>query len=252
MKKILFSLRVLKSRFLTVRKEVSFVALVALFSILLIELLLKKRPAPIELVYDLGQLYLKLCYSIFAAYLFYVINIHIPKEIRKVKTYRLVNNHVLSIEGLYELLLLTMFKPVNQTIDKDQLEKMNRFDFQKVCREIDPRSKIGSTNMFANGVFNTHYELIHYVMSKINSNLNELFIFHDLLDADLLRRLTTIKDMVNKYYLFDFQTFANTDMTALSHDLHELYAECQKMVDVFFKKYRHRYDFEYHPMATQK
>lgn len=251
MKKVIFALKVLRSRFLTVRKEVSLIALIAMISILLIELDLKKRPAPFEVVYDLGQLYLKLCYSIFAAYLFYVINIHVPKEIRKVKTYRLINNHVLSIERLYELLLLTMFEPVDKTINKERLEKMNRFDFQKVCRKIDPRSKVGSTNMFANGVFNTHYELIHYVMAKINSNLNELFMFHDLLDADLLRRLTTIKDMVNKYYLFDFHTFGNSDMTALSHDFHELYEECQKMIAVFFKKYRHRYDFEYHPMARK-
>lgn len=248
----IFFFKVLKSRIFTVRKEVSWVALVALISILITELLLKKYPARSEAIYDLGQVYLKVCYSIFAAYLFYFINIHIPKEIRKVKTYRLINNHVLSIEGMYESLLITIFMPVDATISKEKLEGMNRFDFQKLCKKINPQSAVSSKNMFANGQFKTHYELIHYVMSKIKVNLNELFVLNDLIDTELLRRLTIINDITHKQYIFDFHNFDNSDLTALSHDFSELYVECQKMVDAFFNKYRKRYDFEYHYMATKK
>src|SRR5258706_2169140 len=59
---------------------------VASLSVLLIELIGKNFAAINHTFYVLGDIWLKLCYSMCAAIIFYFINQHLPKQQRKLKS----------------------------------------------------------------------------------------------------------------------------------------------------------------------
>lgn len=243
--KLKFQLRVLKSRILSVRIEVTCFAWTALASILLIEVCLKHVPAPSQTFYDFGQVYLKLCYSLFSAYLFFLINMHIPKEIRKVKTYRLVNNHVGWIRQTWHAYIHAIFDNQDESIKVKGLDGLTKKDYVRLCKTIDPTQPVLASIGLGNRIFGDHYEPLEYVTKKINKYISELLLINDLLEADLMMCLTNINDKVTQLSFFVGQK-PKQDLSFLSHVLYDVTAEMEDMLDVIFKKYRPKYDFEYH------
>jgi hypothetical protein len=94
MKAIKFKLRVIKSRFNSIKKEVLFLAIIAISSVLLLDVFLKSFPALNLFMYNIGQVYTKLCYSYFSAFIFYLLVVHFPRERRRVKSFRFLSNNI--------------------------------------------------------------------------------------------------------------------------------------------------------------
>jgi hypothetical protein len=95
MKKDFYTLDIFKSRISGLRKEVRILLYFSILSILSIELVFNKFDSFYQLQYDLGVIYLKICYSYFSAFLFYYLVVYAPRERRRVKSFRYINNKIL-------------------------------------------------------------------------------------------------------------------------------------------------------------
>lgn len=81
-------LKITNLRFVGLRKEIKFLLIVSLISIINIEFVLNKIQALYDFQYNFGVIFLKLCYSYFSAFIFYYLVVYAPRERRRVKSFR--------------------------------------------------------------------------------------------------------------------------------------------------------------------
>lgn len=235
--------KIAKSRFLGLRRELKVFLILSIISILSIEFIFNKFQPRYQFQYDFGVVYLKLCYSFFSAFVFYYLVVYAPRERRRVKSFRYLNNKLLKIDDLVNDILLSVFREVNPKqntiIDEIKLEEI-----KIICKQINPKSPI-TINLKENAIFKNHYDFINFKTNKIKLLISELIILNELIDEDLFRGLTNINDVITHSLTFDINIFANTDSEFLSHSLYDLHFESKEMTRNFLKNYRHKYDFQY-------
>ena len=159
MKEFKFQLKVAKSRILSVRKEVRSLAI---SSILLIELLFNHFQAYNKSFYELGVIYLKICYSYFSAFIFYLLVVHFPRERRRVKSFRFLSNNVTEISQESRQLFGALFK---KTVEEVLILTNEEIELQ--CKIIDPNSPIKVFDIFLyNFEFPNYFEYLYYKIQK--------------------------------------------------------------------------------------
>ena len=70
-------------RFIGLRREIKFLLILSIISIISIEFILNKIKPFYNFQHDFGVVYLKLCYSYFSAFLFYYLVVYSPREREK-------------------------------------------------------------------------------------------------------------------------------------------------------------------------
>lgn len=241
--------KIVKSRFIGLRKEIRFLLFLSFVSILLIEFGLKKIQPRFQFQADFGVIYLNLCYSYFSAFIFYYLIIFMPMERRRINTLRYVNNKLLTIGNLISGILETLFNEVNPTLAAPS--KFTQKDIDNICHQINPKSPI-SLHFSENATFSDHYAYINFKTSKIKLLSSELIILNDLLDEELIRGLTNINDAITSFLTFDNNIPSNNDMQYLSVSLHNLYFESNEMLSHFSNNYNRRYNLQYHKNERER
>lgn len=169
--------------FLSARKTLKLFFFISLSSVLLIEFFLKNISAPLILI-TLGGIYLKLCYSMITSLLFLFINIQIPKEQKKLKSFVFVNNR---ITILYRHLgfLVTLLKLQN-------VQSPSRDDFKNASSNINPNSKVET---FIGTTYETWQDFITFLGDETNRTLHDLLPLNENIDTDILESLFAIENL---------------------------------------------------------
>lgn len=236
--------KIINLRFIGLRIEIKVLLFLSGISILIIEFVLNKIQPLYDFQYDFGVIYLKLCYSYFSAFIFYYLIVYAPRERKRVKSLRYLNNKLFAIDTIVKNILLSIFREI-----EPQLTNLNadikREDIRLICKQINPKLPIKLDHLeFAD--FINHYEFLNFQTKKIKILISELIVLNDILDENVFRSLTNINDVITNFLTFDINIFANQDMEFLSYSLYELNFESKEMIDHFKKNYDHRYDYEYH------
>jgi hypothetical protein len=189
-----FKLKIFWSRLYSVKKEIGITATSAFISILLIELCLNKIPPYNIWIYDLGQVYLRLSYSFFSAFIFYFLGVHLPKERRKAKAFIILNNKTKFIRLHINSLLVSMFTQ----FDKDvRTKRLSNVEIQNLCKKINPRNSFTTTSG-AIVTFDNYYLFINFMNKKIKTLISDVISLGDVVDNDLLQNLSYIDDILTK------------------------------------------------------
>ncbi len=257
MKYLAYKIKILKLRLTKLRIEILLFGIISIVSIFLIELLLKKIPALNETSYDLGQVYLKLCYSYFSSFIFYLLVVHFPKERRKAKLHRILHNKILYIRRETTILLNTLFKLPNNNIDA---ENITNDQIKKICDLINPHLPI-PVNINGTTVvsFPNLYAFMNLRTKNIKALINDIFLLNDVVDNDLMQGLTNIQDNLSSFFTFDITNIdnglvlflsdinihGNTNLQVLSHNICDLNFETKQLVKNLIKEDWDDYSFEY-------
>ena len=114
-------------------KDIKIWFYVAVLTVLFIELIGKRFSALNHTFYILGDIWLKLCYSLCAAIIFYVINQHLPRQKRKLKSITFLSSKLVGINMELILLAHTMSKDF---IEQD-LSKLTKQWVEEKCSKIN-------------------------------------------------------------------------------------------------------------------
>lgn len=231
--------KIVLSRIETLHKSILIPAFVFIISIFFIELKLKYIPAYNEIQYNLWQIYLKICYSFTAATLFYFIVVHLPREKRKLKSVRYINNKSANIAHEISSLLITIGDRSGIAL---YTVKPNLQEYEKACGLINPQNKLWTINE-PNVLFNNWFEYINFKGENIRKLISELFVLNDILDPEYFQLLTFIDDEVSTYMIF--KSFPdNTDLGTWSRALFSIAGLSHEMTTIIREKLK-RYEFEY-------
>lgn len=222
---------ILWQRVKSLYKPIRNVFMIATLSILSIELIGKKYNAINHSFYVLGDIYLKLCYSITAAIIFYFINQHLPREKRKLKSLLFLNNKIHNIHFEFKYLLLS----VSEKLEEIRFSEISRDEFKIYFEIINPNHVINAKH---DGHFKDWYDYINYKSLKIKAATNDLLPLNDIIDSEVMQYIYAIDNIVSGITMnLGKKRFGNTDLTLWSHDLFHLGVELEELIRVFSKKY---------------
>ena len=245
MKEIKYHFQLLKYRIKGLRPELKLFLLLSIISILVIELFLNKIPAVYQIQYDLGRIYIRLCYAYFSAFIFYYLIVYNPKERKRVKAFRLINNTVHLIIQQKDGILLNIIRvsePNTKLID----ENITLLQLKKYCEIINPNEPI-TFHRKQNIIHPTFYEFLSYRIGKLKSYIDELIAINELIDDDLFQNITNINNILSDSLIIDkVDQIYMTDLEFLSHGFYNLHFEVNELKSIFFKNYKPRYNFQYH------
>lgn len=230
------------SRFTSLRRDILFPAIAAIISVLLIELYLNTIPARNDLLYNLGQIYLKFCYSFSAAVLFYYVVVHLPLERKKAKLYRYIRNKVVSIDTEVNFLFNKISDTSNLSIDK---RSSSESDYNNACARINPQYELQT---FEYNRLSNWFDYISLKCNRIKELTFELIAVGDAINPDLLQALTYLDDRVSSIRFSSVGKPANLDLTFLSNSIYEMVQNANRVLDASnhnYEKYLPEHRLEY-------
>jgi hypothetical protein len=174
--------------FLSVRKEVKLAFYIAITSLFLIEIWLIKIPAPFELLSSLGSIYLKACYAIFGATIFYFINVQIPKEQKKLKSFIFVYNRVANLNRNLDFITDRL------NLRKADGLKLTEQQFNDAVILVNPNTQIQT---FYDRDFANWIELLKHLHNETQNTLKDLLLIQDVVDSSILEPLFYIENTFN-------------------------------------------------------
>jgi hypothetical protein len=219
-------------RLISINQTIKFCFILACISILLIELVLKNYPSINDTLYKTGDIYLKICYSIAAATIFYFINQHLPREDRKSKAYLFINNRLASIDHELQDMLHALKVETGSNTRKVTLDAI--FDACKKINPMDPHYGHYETSV----PFNNWYEYFTYKTIKIKNNIHDLLLINEALDVDLMGRLLILDDLVYSTLYFDKKRWGNKDLSTWGTRIYEIIKQNDKAYEILLKKYK--------------
>lgn len=232
-------------RLMAVRKPLRYIGLTAILSVLIVELVLSDIPAPSHFLYKLGQVYLKLCYSYVSAFIFYLLAVHWPKETRRVRTFRLLNNTVIRIsERLSNDLLSGLY---GRRLTPEERENLTLADLERVCSAITPHSA-GPAPIFAMDLpyCQNYGQFVQLMRARFKSEINDLLPLSENIDAKVLESLANILAVLTDFLRPSTYAMHNPDLGPAGHGLYELNNEMVKLRKRFetsHKKYAPEYQY---------
>ncbi|WP_395046073.1 hypothetical protein [Flavobacterium sp.] len=214
-------------KLMSVRNEIKFAFLISFSSIFLIELVLKEYQSPNYTIYTIGEMYLKICYSIVATFFFFLINQHLPKENRNVKSNSYIRNKLVSASN--ELTWLC------ETLNiKEKLPEITKDIVQAACEKINPVLPVTEIKI---NQFNNWREYLKYKTDKVKALLNEVLILNSNIETDLLEQVLNMLDALDRFYFLDNKLVSyGENLTFYSYEIAYLIKENNKTLLLLNKK----------------
>ena len=175
----------------SVRREIKFAFSISVFSILLIEVWFKNYASPTNLFYVIGDIYLKVCYSIIPTTVFFFINQHFPKETRNVKTNRYITNKLVSVSNELSWLVESLGIKDNDLSEEQIL---------RVCEKINPASSVVELRTLK---FPNWREYLKFKTAKINRLLYDVLVLNPTIETEILGHIVNMLDALDKFYYLD-------------------------------------------------
>ena len=248
--KLEFKLLFLKNRINSIPRPILLLSITAFISIILIEVWLINVPAPFSIFHQLGNIYLKLCYSFFSAFIFYFLIVHIPKEKRKLKALRLIGNKVSIINNhVFNIMNAIFFRK----LDPKNIYEIKAGAITEACKKINPQAQVEAINYDS-----AAYELISHnnwfyffnnSALSIKNEIKDILILNDSVDTGLLEALTHLDDSMRSII---YKTNLNrTSLEFASLKLIEIKNDSYTLFKAFYKAYG-KFLIEYHTNAIKK
>lgn len=242
MKKKQFIFQLITVRFQSLRKELRYLFILTFTSVILSQLIFENIEAMNSFQYNFGVIYIKLCYSYISAFIFYYLVVYAPKERKRAKAFRFINNKIHRVNNMINGVLTVIIHETDDTIKS--FEKLKLSEFNDYCSKIDASKKVYFHNT-ATVLHNNYYEFLEYKMSILKTEVQQLMVLNELISDDMFLNLNNMNDILSQMF-DDYKLFVGKDLTRYSHSLFDLNFERMELWENFQNNYRTKYDFEYH------
>jgi len=184
-----------------------------------------------------------------SAFIFYYLVVYSPKERKRVKAFRLLNNKIHSVNDHINGIILTIIRATEPNI-KEVPSEISFKEIDEYCKKVNPNLpvKYYDKNIL---LHDNYYELIKFRTDKIKSIITEIIILHDLLDDNLFLNFSNINDIVTNRLNNDYLIFKYNSLDYASHGLYDLHFEKIELWNNF-SNFKKRYDFQYHKAERKR
>lgn len=189
--------------FLTTRKDLKILLLLAICIYFLIEFLLKRYTELFEGGYEVGQFFSKLSISYISAFIFYFIVVHIKSQRDKENIYEWVGPKVYSIITNAHLFIQSLQQIENK---KARFVDLKEDDLPKLLNSIKRDAE--QAPYLINGKNASWLEWYEYLKTSSIESIKEIFIRYSHLDSELIKILSRIENSLFFYQynlLYDFE-----------------------------------------------
>ncbi|TRX22326.1 hypothetical protein FNW25_15055 [Flavobacterium franklandianum] len=221
-------------RLISIQKEILIAFIIALFSILIIEVWLKDIESPTKLIFTIGNIFLTICYSILASSVFFFINQHLPKEDKIIKANRYVTNRMIHIH--YEIQYLQHNLKLKIRFKLEDLKN----EIYNCCKEINPNTEIHNIDEFIHS-FDNWYNYLEFKMNKLIGLLDDILPFYEGMNSDLFETLLNLKDSIRQIqYDLENSPRNSNNLTFFSthiENLIESQLKANKIIRIKYKQY---------------
>ena len=225
---------------LDVSPYLNFALVIAISSILIMEVYLLDIPEIVPWGAEFGMVFYKLCLSIMARYLFYFIVVHLKSQSDKENINAFVASKSYRVVGEYKSQIISIKKKSNSSIESEYPTKS---EVEAMLKLINPKEQapliLGEIGHHANWM---QYMAYHNLRSQ--ELIKKVFVKMPFLDSKLVRLLAEIDDCSHFHAIDPAITsqFGNTDMSAWATLFHDYSVLCKKL-----EKYNERKLSEYKP-----
>lgn len=238
---ITHKIKIASLRFIGLRFEIKYLFLFSLSSITLIELWFNKIAAYSQIQYDIGVIFLKLCYSFTSAFIVYFLTNYLPKERRRVKSFLYVSNKVTLIQRTLDN-MITIATRGNIHASRTDI-KISEHYIKSVLKKINPNKHLRLK--YPNRHFDNYYLFIFQESKIIKSLITELLALYDVIDDSLLKRITEIEDKITFILRYEDMNIRSKDLEFLYSDFLDLINQYNKL-NKAFRKYKRIYAYQFH------
>lgn len=187
------NLKIYWKNFTFLRRELKYLFFIALFLVLIIELILTRFDEKFKNGYEIGQIILKLSYSYLSALLFYYLVVHYKRQDDKRKFYKFFNDELQKIfiaEGNFykELRAVNSQAAVDKKDEKQLQQILDKAITNHYTSTIQYDLGKGPYNL----QFKVHSEHMYHKISKAISNLLDNKLLMEVEAIDKLLRLKNI------------------------------------------------------------
>lgn len=210
------------NKLMSIRNEIKIVFITSVLSILIIEVWLKKIVSPLPLIYFIGDIYLRICYSIVPASIFFLINQHIPKENRNVKINRYIRNKL--------VLTTNELSGISRNLGlENRLLGVSEEVVKIACEKINPSTPvIEGSNTFSNW-----HEYLKFKIKIITYQLNDVIILNSSIETELLGPIVNMLDALEKFDALNYKYVSlGKDLTNYSYWISYLFEEDEKIFKI--------------------
>lgn len=224
-----------KYRILTIRKDLRGIFIIALISILVIDLWLINIPAFFPVLATLGEIYYKICLAYITGFIFYFLNVHLQSEKNKVKTYRYINNKCGNIDSLIICLIASM-RLANGQSPRPNAGLNDEEELLTLCKGINPLNKFQLYIPY-NRTFTNWSECMIFFSKEIKVVLQELLIVRDTINSELIGVLTDIDEYLDELNRLKGTALANKDIAVYFKSIYGLCNSSNELFKVLRTKY---------------
>lgn len=176
-------------RFSSLNNLVKTSFLIACVSILSIELWLKHVPAPFYQLVPLGDIYLKLCYSIAGSTIFYFINVHWPKQQDKMRFHMYLKGRIGWIYGdVSYLVQFVLGVPITNTGEDIVFDSEA---IKQACENLDSHSMLSDIES-ALVTWDTYKKKFYESVAR---RVDEILAFPETIDKPTILKLARIREL---------------------------------------------------------
>ncbi|EIT84150.1 hypothetical protein A374_16934 [Fictibacillus macauensis ZFHKF-1] len=238
-----------KHRISTLRKELKFLFIIAIGSVLIIDLWLSNVPEWFPFGAELGALYYKICLAYITGLIFYFINVHLESERSKVKTFKYIHNKVAKIRKLCDTLIQSLRDayPVPEGTDFKSITEEITF----LCNNINPQLPFKFGGWY-DMKFDHWFAAIDFIEKENKELTRDLLFVRESIKSDILVILTDIDDNISSAInLRHGQPSGNTDLNTYSYGMTVYQKLCDKLKDSLRDQYKY-YQIEYNDSFGNK
>lgn len=232
-----------KHRIASLRTELKILFVIALTSVLIIDIYLINIPEWFTIGAELGSLYYKICLGYITGLIFYFINVHLANEKSKVKTYKYINNKSAKIRRLNITLIQSLRSAYPVTPGTKFLNEEEEISY--LSNHINPQSPF-TLVLDYNITFPHWFAAIDFIASENKELTRDLLFIRESINSDVIEILTDIDDCIDNHInIGNGRLLGNSDLNVFSKSIIQYKNLSDKLITTINEKYKY-YKVEYH------
>ncbi len=207
--------------------------LFAIISVILIDSYLNNIQEIVPWGSEFGEVYYKLCISLFSSYIFYFIVVHVKSIKDKENVNIFIANKIRNILSEYT----SQIKEIEaKSILKSDILYFELTNIENMLEKINPKSNapliLGNLNNYANWM-----QYFSYHNKRTREHIQKIFVHMPFLDSELVKILAHIDDC-NHFSIIDILSgieFGNDNLKSFGNSFYE-YSKLCKDLDCYYNK----------------
>lgn len=187
--------------FYSENKTLISILFIGLINVLIMDLYLKKIPAPFEIMYIVGNILYNLCYAYFASFIFYYVTVTVPKKKRQLTMFRFIHNKIHKIETeTMDFINTSVYGlELRGSLNDEKIVALTEDKLNAIFLVKNPHAPVLSLSIGGAVTYKNWYVFLDQAHKSIKDLIIDVLHFEDLVDDDVIESIANIEDIFSQH-----------------------------------------------------